>query len=344
MDGGKDPRLIAYSPVELGTPLELVDGLTVPNALFFLRSYGAVPTLDPDAWRLSVTGLVDREIELTLADLKALPQRTMTAFLECSGDSRGRFRPPAQGAQWGNTAVGNAEWTGVSLSAVLDLAGVRPGAVDVVSRGADVVSQGADHAPMWRGLPVEVARAPDTMLVWRMNGEPLPVPHGGPVRLLVPGWGGIASTKWLVGLEVIDHAFAGYFNTEVYVVVTEDGTPVRPVREMPVKSVITTPAAGETVATGRRTVAGYAWSGYGAVATVEVSLDGGATWADAAITLDGGRRSWVRFEHPWDAEPGPAALRSRATDERGLRQPEVATWNARGYQMNAIHEVPVIVR
>ena len=334
---GKDPRLAVGSPLEIGMPLELVDGLVVPNELFFVRSNRSLAVaLSPEAWRLRVTGHVDREVELTLADLQALPQRSLTAFLECSGDSRGRFAPPTEGNQWGNSAVGNAVWGGVSVSAALDLAGVRPGAVDVVS-------QGADFPEMRRGLPIDTARNPDAMLVWRMNGEALPPPNGGPVRLLVPGWGGITSTKWAVGLEVLDRAFAGHYNTAVYVHVDESGTPVRPVREMPVKSVITSPAPGATVGAGPQTVAGYAWSGYGAVARVEVSSDGGATWDEATIALDGGRRSWVRFEHRWEATAGTIVLRSRATDDRGLTQPETAAWNAKGYQMNAIFEVPVTV-
>jgi len=156
---GKDPRLAVESPLELGMPLELVDGLIVPNELFFVRLNSSLAVaLAPETWRLRVTGCVDREVELSLSDLQALPQRSLDAFLECSGDSRGRFEPPTEGNQWGNSAVGNANWDGVSLSAALDLAGVRPGAVDVVS-------QGADFPEMRRGLPIETARNPDAMLV-----------------------------------------------------------------------------------------------------------------------------------------------------------------------------------
>ncbi len=337
---GKDPRLIGYGTTTFGTPLELIDGLLVPNELFFIRSNGPVSIdLAPDAWRLAVTGLVDAPLTLSLADLQALPQRTVTAFLECSGNSRGRFPAvPAQveGTKWGNTAIGNAEWTGVSLVEVLNRAGVRPGAVDVVS-------QGADFPEMQRGLPLEMARNPDTMLVWQMNGRPLPAPNGGPVRLFVPGWGGIASTKWIVGLDVIDRPFAGEFNSESYVIITEGERVVRPVTVMPPKSVITSPLPDAHLAAGPQTVAGYAWSGYGGIVRVEVSADGGATWADAPIVLQAGRLSWVRFEFPWQAAAGPARLRSRAYDERGLTQPDEAEWNAKGYLMNAVDEVPVTV-
>jgi len=334
---GKDTRLIGYGSTVFGTPLELIDGLTVPNELFFIRSNGPVSVdIAPAAWRLSVTGLVDKPLDLTLDDVQGLPQRTITAFLECSGNSRSRFVPEAEGTPWGNTAIGNAEWIGTPLSRVLDLAGLKDGAVDVVS-------QGGDFPEMQRGLPLDKALDPDTLLVWSMNGEPLPAPHGGPVRLLVPGWGGIASTKWLVGLEVIDHPFAGHYNAESYVLIDEHEHVLEPVTTMPVKSVIVDPLPKATLQVGEHPIAGYAWSGYGGISRVEVSTDGGGTWSDASITDQAGRLSWVRFEYPWTASAGRALLRSRAYDERGLTQPDTIPWNAKGYLMNAVYEVPVTV-
>ncbi len=337
---GKDPRLIQRGTTLFETPMELVDGLLTPNELFFIRANGPLTVdIDPAAWRLSVTGLVSTPLNLSLADLQAMPPRTMTAFLECSGNSRGRFGtvPAAvQGTLWGNGAIGNAEWVGVSVVDVLDQAGIQPGAVDVVS-------QGGDFAEMQRGLPIEIAMNPDVMLVWQMNGADVPNANGGPVRLIVPGWGGIASTKWIVGLEVIDHAFDGYFNVQDYIYIDENGTVTRPVTTMPVSSVITAPAPQASVAAGSQTISGFAWSGYGAVAQVEVSVDDGATWAVATIAEEAGRLSWVRFEFPWDAQPGAVVLRSRATDERGLQQPASTPWNAKGYGMNEVYAVPVTV-
>lgn len=337
---GKDPRLIQQGSTTFETPMELIDGLFTPNELFFVRSNGPVSIdIDPATWRLSVSGLVDQELELSLADLEGMTVKTMASWLECSGNSRGRFavgHEAASGTQWGNGAIGNAEWTGVSLAEVLNMAGVQDGVVDVVS-------QGGDFAEMQRGLPIEIALDPEVMLVWQMNGQPLPNPNGGPVRLLVPGWGGIASTKWIVGLELIDSPFQGHFNVESYVIKDEDGAVLRPVQNMPVKSVITAPAPGSSLTAGAQTVAGYAWSGYGAVAGVEVSVDGGANWAEAPIVLEAGPRSWVRFEYGWDAPAGEAVLMSRAVDVRGLTQPVTVPWNKSGYQMNAIYEVPVSV-
>ena len=338
---GKSPELIQQGSTTFETPMELVaDDFLTPNDLFFIRSNGPVSIDIPvEEWRLAVTGLVDEELELTFDDLQGMEARTITAFLECSGNSRGRFgNEPTQveGTQWGNGAIGNAEWTGVSLVEVLNMAGVQDGAVDVVS-------QGGDFPEMQRGLPLNVATHPDVMLVWEMNGEPLPAPNGGPVRLLVPTWSGIASTKWIVGIDVIDHPFAGPFNSESYVFIDEDERVIAPVREVAPKSVIASPAPNATLTTGAQQLSGFAWSGFAGIATVEVSTDAGTNWAEADIVEEAGPLSWVRFTYEWDAAPGETTLASRATDQRGLTQPVTDDWNAKGYLMNAIHEVPVIV-
>ncbi len=337
---GKDPRLIQHGTTTFETPTELQTSFLTPNDQFFVRSNGPLSIDIPaDEWRLAVSGLVAQDLDLGLSDLQAMETRTITAFLACSGQSRGRFPAnPAtvEGTKWGNGAIGNAEWTGVSLIDVLNEAGVQEGAIDIVS-------QGGDFADMQRGLPIEMTTDPDVMLVWEMNGEPLPAPHGGPVRLLVPGWGGIASTKWIVGLEVIDQPFGGHYNTESYVVIDEDGRVVRPVREMPVSSVITSPLPDARIPAGPATIGGFAWSGFAGIASVEVSTDGGENWVEADIVEEAGPLSWVRFEFPWDAASGPATLASRATDQRNMQQPLTTRWNAKGYLMNEIYEVPVTV-
>ena len=336
---GKSPELIQRGTTTFETPMALVaDDFLTPNDLFFIRSNGPVSVDIPvDEWRLAVTGLVEQELELTFADLQGMEARTITAFLECSGNSRSRFTPQTEGTQWTNGAIGNAEWTGVSLVDVLNMAGLQAGAVDVVS-------QGGDFPEMQRGLPLNVATDPDVMLVWEMNGEPVPAPHGGPVRLLVPTWSGIASTKWVVGIDVIDHPFAGPFNSESYVFIDEDEKIVAPVREVAPKSVLASPLPGATLETGPQQLSGFAWSGYAGIATVEVSTDGGANWSEADIVEEAGPLSWVRFVYDWEAVAGDVILASRATDQRGLTQPVTDDWNAKGYLMNAIEAVPVTVR
>jgi DMSO/TMAO reductase YedYZ molybdopterin-dependent catalytic subunit len=335
---GVDQPLIAHGGFNFGTPPELVDGLDVANNAFFIRSHGPSAQLDDlSRYSLAVVGHVDNPLTLTLDDLKAMPQRTYQAFLECSGNSRGFFSPAAKGGQWRNDAIGNAEWTGVPLHEVLVEAGVKDGAIDVVS-------QGGDFAEMQRGLPIDIAMGADTILALQMNGEDLPAPHGGPVRLFVPGWGGVASTKWIIGLTVLDHTFQGDFNVNNYIVIDALGAVVRPVRAMPVSSAIWTPTIDDEITAGQVPIAGYAWSGLGGIAKVEVSTDNGNTWNEATITENGGELSWVRFEYSWDAVPGPTGLLTRATDERGTSQPGQVPWNQLGYQYNAIQRVLVNVK
>ena len=335
---GKHPDLVPYGGGNFGMPLAMIDDdLIVPVDRFFMRSNGPVPTIDPQTWRLEIRGNVRRPMALSLPELKALaPARSLTAFLECAGNGRTRFHPVPEGTPWRNDAAGNATWEGVPLAAVLDLAGIEDDTVDLVT-------EGGDFPGMRRGLPLSVAHDRDTMLVWGMNGADLTVAHGAPVRLLVPGWAGIASTKWLVGIEALNHAFAGFWNVDNYVFWSETGEALRPVTRMPVKSIIQRPAAGATLAAGRHQITGYAWSGYGAVHQVDVSTDGGASWQPVALT-GAGRRAWTRFELAWEAPPGEARILARATDERGLQQPLTAEWNAKGYLMNGIHAVDVAVR
>lgn len=336
---GKDARLVSYVGANFGMSLDLMEpagDLLVPTKQFFLRSNGPVPVIDPATWSLSVSGHVDQPSSFSLADLQAMPQRTFTAVLECAGNGRTAFAPVPEGTPWRFDAAGNARWSGVPVATILDLAGVRDGAVDLVAQGGDMPS-------MQRGLPLPVARDLDTLLVLEMNGQPLEIGHGGPVRLLVPGWAGIASTKWLVGLELLDRAFAGFWNSDNYVIWSETGEPLRPVQEMPVKSVISTPTDGATLGAGPTRIAGYAWSGYGAIARVEVSVDDGQTWAETTFRGDG-RHSWVRWETSWEATSGAIGILVRATDERGLRQPKVTPWNGKGYLQNGIQRVSVQVQ
>lgn len=309
------------------TPLD--DAFLTPNDRFFARSAGRAPDIAPDTYRLSIGGLVDSPLELTLDDLRSREQVTHTAFLECSGNGL-----PSSHVQPRTGAIGNAAWTGTPLAAILAEAGVQDGAVQVATQGADLPASR-------RGLPLRKALAPDTILAWRMNGEDLPAAHGGPVRLLVPGWGGIASTKWLIGIDATDRVLAK--DRDHHRCTVQPDHRLHPVRELPVKSVIVVPAAGDTVRAGEQAIIGYAWSGYGGIARVAVSSDGGDTWSEAEIVERAGRHAWIRFVARWDARPGRARLLARATDEMMLTQPCPGPWHARGYYANAVLEVPVTV-
>lgn len=332
---GKNDRLTPYGATNLGMDLGLLDGFYVPNDLFFVRSNAAIPTIDAATWTLTIDGEVERPIELSLADLETMPQVELASFLECTGNGRSRFNPVAEGTTWKNDAAGNAVWGGVPLPEILALAGVKPS-------GVEVVSQGGDMETMQRGIPVSLAQERSTLIALRMNGAPLPLAHGYPARLIVPGWAGIASTKWITRLTVSDQPFVGPFQGDLYVVYDADGTPVQQVREMPVKSVISAPEEEATV-TPISVAGGFAWSGNGGIARVETSLDGGESWQPADIVAEAGPFSWVRWEQRLELDPGDYEILARATDRRGLQQPWKAFWNQKGYFMNEIQRVTFTV-
>ena len=336
---GKDERLILQDKTNFEMPIDLAEDFITPTELFFIRSNGPESALeiDPASWSLTITGCVDREVTIDLPTLQTMPARSYTAFLECSGNSRNRFGRQGggkvEGTDWGEGAVGNATWTGVPLRDVLAIAGVRADAVEIVA-------QGADFEGMQRAIPIDVATNGDVLLAWEMNGQPLLPAHGGPVRMIVPGWGAIASTKWLASLTLIDHPFDGYWNADNYVLYDETGAAIGPVQRMPVKSVIVSPKDGTTIDSSPITVHGFAWSGHGAIASVEYS-DDGKIWHTATITRQDGPFSWTAFAFDWSPESGVQRIMSRATDTAGNVQPETATWNRKGYQMNAIRPVTI---
>jgi len=286
-----------------------------PNELFYLRSNFPYPAPVRD---IEIGGAVAKPRLLPVAELRSLPSRTLVATIECAGNGRAYMSPPVPGEPWGLGAVSTAEWTGVSLSAILGE--LRPEAVDVLFEAADGFA---------RSLPLETATHPDTLLAFEMNGEPLPHEHGGPVRVLVPRWYGMASVKWVARVAGLEVPFGGHFQSERYVIESE------PVREMNVRALITEPAAGSTVAAGRLTVRGYAWTGRGHIVAVDVSADGGASWRKATIVESAPPYAWSRWEVEWLGMPsGRPALVARASDSAGGVQPLEPVWNSLGYCNN----------
>jgi DMSO/TMAO reductase YedYZ molybdopterin-dependent catalytic subunit len=328
---GKSPDLISLGDgLNFSTPLAQVSGTVVPAPLFFLRSNHPPPRLAPEEWRLRIDGRVRSGLTLNVETLRALPNETREVWLECAGNSRRRFDPPGEGNQWDDQAVSNARFTGVALRTLLEYAGVLEDAVELVATGAD-------NETFQRSLPLDVARGPDVLLAWQMNGEPIPPPNGGPARLIVPRWAGVASVKWPVRLEVVNAPFHGYWNVERYVTVDEHGRTLGSVREMPVKSVIAWPADHETVRPGPVTAFGFAWSGFGQIEKVEVSVDGQHSWSPARLIHGQGPLAWTRWEYSWTPPPaGKTTLAVRAADSAGNTQPTGVGWNKFGYQMNAI--------
>ncbi len=345
-------RLIVHStrPGDRETPVSLLDSWLTPNDRFYVRSHFYTPVVQEDTWRLVVDGDVDRPLQLTLADLKAMPATALVATLECAGNGRALFQPPVAGIQWAKGAVGTARWRGVRLADVLRRAGLRPAARHVWLDGGDV---GVGRAPDFvRNLPLGKALHPDTLLAWEMNGEPLPVDHGFPLRVIVPGWEAAYSVKWLTRIQASAREHEGFFVQSAYRYpkrpVAPGGTvapaDTAPMVGLPVKSVITSPG-DVTIATGLTAITGFAWVGDGEIARVDVSVDRGRTWSPARLGTDRAPWAWRQFTYAWrGTEPGAYVVLSRATDTRGRSQPLVAEWNPAGYLWNAVDQQRVTVQ
>ena len=359
---GKDPGLVVLGdrPLVAETPEQLLDDETTPNAKFFIRNNGQVPAAAPnaDAWKITVDGEVNAKIELTLGELKSRFQpKTYRMVLECGGNGRSSFQPQARGNQWTNGGAGCAEWTGVPLADVLKAAGLKPSAAYTGHYGADPhLSGDTSKESISRGMPVNKAMEEHNLIVWAMNGEPLPNIHGGPVRLVVPGWPGSLSHKWLTRIWIRDkeHDGQGMTGTSYRVPIKPmvpsgkaDDSNFRILESMPVRGIITAPANGARIPAGTRQVAlrGAAWAGDLDVSRVDVSIDFGATWQPAQIAALKNKYDWRRWttnvQLPSD---GYYEAWVRATDTAGRMQPHIAgNWNPQGYGGNAMHRVAILV-
>ena len=338
-------------PEDLETPLRDFDSWLTPIDAFFVRQHLPRPSpIDPAAYRLTVNGMVSRQLQLTLDDLKRLPQFTVPATIECTGNGRSFYTPKVPGIQWGRGAIGNAEWRGPSVAAVLKLAGAASGAGFLESDGADT---GVASTPDFiRSMPMSKAMHPATILALTMNGQPIPDIHGGPVRLIVPGWDGTSFVKWVIRLSATAEQNKGFFMNPGYrypKYALPPGTPAKPaelevIEGMPVKSSITAPEDQAKVTLGTVAIRGFAWAGENAIERVEVSTDGGSRWRDADLSNPKLPYAWRLFKVDWKPDnPGYYTIMSRATDSAGRVQPIVATWNPSGYLWNAIDRVGVTV-
>ena len=348
--------LVALSedPFVRESSLTSLDTWITPTERFYVRNhFSEVPELDIASWRLKVDGVVNHPLDLSFNDILALPGRETVITLECAGNSRSYLTPPAEGLGFGHGAVSTARWKGVSLATVLEKAGVKDTAMEVVFRGADTGTEEEDGAvfatdlPYSRSLPLATALHPDTLLAYEMNGEPLTTDHGFPLRLVVPSWYGMASVKWLTHIQIADEPYEGFFQKLRYVFINEgvESNPERkPVTTLKVKSLITNPRHGEVIQRGPFTIGGFAWSGDGDLSKVEVSTDGGRSWQDASLVGEPNPNFWRQWELPWNAsEPGHFIFMARATDSEGNCQPRSAPWNFRGYANNSIHTLAVEV-
>jgi len=351
---GVPSRLIvrSESPADFETPVPLLDRSWItPNELHFVRSHLRTPAVALATWRLTVDGQVERPLSLTLQDLARYRQVEQVVTLECSGNGRAFHDPPVPGIQWEKGAVGTARWSGVRLADVLRSAGVTSSGGHLIADGADTpVSEVPDFV---RSIPLEKALHADTILATRMNGDPVPLNHGFPLRLIVPGWEGAASTKWLVHLQVSDREFDGFFMQTAYRIPTRFVAPgsaigpadTVPYTELQVKSVFTSPLDEAPVRAGSRVeLRGFAWAGEADIAQVDVSTDSGRTWSVATLGTDRAPYAWRRWVFPWTPDrSGSYLAMSRATDTRGRTQPTVAAWNPSGYLWNVIDKVRINV-
>jgi DMSO/TMAO reductase YedYZ molybdopterin-dependent catalytic subunit len=345
-----DSRLLVISeaPFNAETTLPRHMGAITPNAAFYVRNHFSVPEVAAAEWRLAITGALETPVELTYEDLRALPSRTLLVTLECAGNGRVAMQPQVEGEPWGFGAVSAAEWTGVPLRNVLAFVGLSPATREIVVVGADrgYVAAADEVIPFARSLPLDQALHPDTLLAYAMNGEPLPPEHGFPVRLIVPGWYGMAAVKWVERIEAIAHSFHGFYQVERYIMARPEygETDTTPLTKIAMRSLIMAPADGAASPRGSQIIRGLAWSGGAPVSRVEVSVNGGVTWETVAWTSEPTRYAWRSWEYEWRAEgSGEVSLQSRAIDEVGNIQPAEPLWNRLGYANNAIQTVRVSI-
>jgi DMSO/TMAO reductase YedYZ molybdopterin-dependent catalytic subunit len=331
-------------------PLEALRYAITPIGLHYLLIHFDIPVVDPDDWVLTVGGKVRRPMRINLEQLKARPSKTIAVTLECAGNGRARLSPRPLSQPWLVEAVGNAEWTGTPLSPLLDEAEPLAKFGDVVFTGLDRGIQGDLEQQYERSLPLAECRRDDVLLAYAMNGQPLPPQHGFPVRLIVPGWYGMAHVKWLRGITLLGGEFAGYQQAAAYHYRLSDGDTGVPVTRILPRALMVPPGVPDFMsrvrflAPSRQLLEGRAWSGWAPVTKVEVSVDGGLSWDPATLGEPVSPYAWRPWSYVWHAtKPGEYDLGVRASDAAGNIQPTAQNWNCEGVQNNAVQRLRVVV-
>ncbi|MEU9184670.1 sulfite oxidase [Streptomyces sp. NPDC048484] len=334
-----------------GLPLEALRYDVTPSGLHYVLVHYDIPATDADSWALTVQGRVRTPLTLDLATLRSLPPVTHRVTMECAGNGRARLTPRPVSQPWLVEAVGTADWTGVPLRTLLTEAGVEPDAVEAVFTGADHGVERGVEQDYRRSLPLADATAadPEVLVAYEMNGAPLPPQHGLPLRLVVPGWYGMAHVKWLHDITLTDTPFAGFQQSVAYRFRQSSDELGDPVTRMAPRALMIPPGFPDfmsrtrVVRPGPVRLEGRAWSGRAPVSKVEVSTDDGASWQDAELAPpDGGSWSWRHWHTPWTAAPGHHVLTVRATDAEGTAQPLSQPWNRGGFGNNEVQRIPVI--
>jgi DMSO/TMAO reductase YedYZ molybdopterin-dependent catalytic subunit len=332
-----------------GMPLEGLRYDTTPVGMHYLVIHFDIPPADERTWTVQVDGLVDRPLSLSMDDLRARPAVTRAVTMECAGNGRAHLSPRAASQPWLWEAIGNAEWTGTPLRPILEEAGVRPEAVELVFTGADHGIQGDVEQDYQWSFSLDDVTRDEVLLAYAISGQPLPPQHGYPVRLLVPDWYGMCSVKWLTKITAVAEPFDGFqlWAYQLRQDANDDG--VRVTRKQPRALMLPPgfpdfPSRLRYVEAGPCELTGRAWSGWGGISRVEVSVDGGRAWADAALAPPPSAHAWRAWSFPWEAPRGEHELLSRATDDAGNVQPVDPPWNYHGFSNNMAQRVQVVVR
>ena len=345
-----DPGLIPHriQPENLESPINIINSWITPNDLFYIRNHLSYPSFSLDSWVLTFKDK-SKNKRFGYAELLNMPQISKTVTIECSGNKRGLMEPPVSGDQWNLGAIGNAKFTGVPLSYLLDQVGLDSNIEELVFKGLD--SGTRPDLPgtfnFERSLPNDKTLLSECLLALSMNDEPLPFKHGFPLRLIVPGWYGMAHVKWLSEISAIDSQFKGPFQVVDYVYLQneDDYSNAIPVAEIKVNSIISWPSKGEQLKPDAYTIKGLAWAGKATILYVQISTDNGFTWNNARLTSpEHGPYTWTFWEYSWEAiTPGHYFIIARAVDSNGNKQPRVAAWNAKGYGNNSTHRIQVTI-
>jgi sulfane dehydrogenase subunit SoxC len=345
-DEGITPAELRLAARNHGLPLEALRYPITPAGLHYLLIHYDIPAVDPDAFRLELTGAVERPLTLSLDELRSRERVALPVTFECAGNGRALLAPRPLSQPWLTEAVGTAEWTGTPLQPLLDEAGVRPEAVEALFTGLDRGVEGGVPQAYERALTL--ADTENGLLAYEMNGSPLPPQHGFPLRLVVPGWYGMTNVKWLARITLLEAPFQGYQQAVGYRLYDAEGVPGEPVTRMLPRSLMIPPGVPDFLTRERRlepglvTLSGRAWSGR-PIEAVEVSTDGGASFAPALLEEPVGDSAWRGWRFEWDAPEGEHVVCSRATDTAGNRQPLDPAWNLKGYANNAVESVRVVV-
>lgn len=331
------------------TPISFIDSGMIDGKLFYRRNHFSYPSLSYANYFLPINGIISTPLLLSLKDIVQLPSKTIKVVLECAGNKRSFFEPEVFGEQWGKGAISQGNWKGVPLKSLLEQAGIKDNAKEVIVEGYDFGKRtDTDQVYTYaRSLPIEKALHPDTIIAYEYNNKSIPFKHGYPLRLIVPYWYAMASVKWIKQITVIDGKFKGPFQTTDYMYYPnkENDKDASPVTIINVNSTIQKPLDMEVLTTGKHIIKGIAWTGIGAIAKLEISIDGGKNWAEAQLEDSSHMKyGWVSWSFKWTVqEKGEYVILSKATDSSGRIQPTKAYWNRKGYGYHAMDKISVKV-